>query len=346
MADQVPEWPSVTIVFLSYNRRAELRESLQRMLFESDYDSARVDAIVVDNASTDGSAAMVRDEFPQVRLIARDENVGISAWNEGLAVATGDYVLLLDDDCYLPRHGLAQAVTAAREYEAELVSFKVLSTRDPEHVFSDAYPTGLLWFWGCACLVRRSVLEELGGYDPQIFIWANELEFMLRFFDRGYRHLHLPEVVAAHMKAPRDPGARVDAATYRIKARNCAYIAAKLLRGRDAAEALIALLARDMRDGLRVDRVGLRAVWDTVRGFGHGLRHRDAVRNPELSRVYRQNVESFASPWWLSRPAGELLRALPGETRRGHRPEKVGRREQYYQSRPRYYPAQTATLEF
>jgi GT2 family glycosyltransferase len=337
---------SVTIVFVVYNRREELRESLQRMLFESDYDSELVDAIVVDNASTDGSAAMVRDEFPQVRLIPREGNIGVSAWNEGLAVARGDYVLMLDDDCYLPPDGLRRGVAAARGYGADLVSFKVMSAHDPTHVFTDAYPTGLLWFWGCACLVRRGALDELGGYDPEIFIWANELEFMMRFFDRGYRHLHLPEVVARHMKPGADPDARVHGPTYRIKARNCAYIAAKLLRGRDAVEALIALLARDIRDGLRVDRVALIAVWDTVRGFARGLRHRDPVRNAELSRVYRRNVEAFASPWWLSRPLGQLLRALPNEAHQGSRPENVGRREQYYDDRPRYYPAEAATLHF
>src|SRR5205085_11325678 len=83
----VGEWRTVTVVYIAYNRRDELRESLRRMLSESDYDSDLVDVIVVDNASTDGSADLVREEFPQVRLIERDENVGVSGWNEGLAAA-------------------------------------------------------------------------------------------------------------------------------------------------------------------------------------------------------------------------------------------------------------------
>src|SRR5437660_9897280 len=97
--------PTVTVVFLVYNRRDELRTSLRQTLFESDYDPALVDVIVVDNASTDGSADMVRAEFPHVRLIVRDRNVGVSGWNEGLAAARGGYVLALDDDCYLPPDG-------------------------------------------------------------------------------------------------------------------------------------------------------------------------------------------------------------------------------------------------
>jgi GT2 family glycosyltransferase len=343
------EWPSVTLVFLVYNRREQLRESLRRMLAESDYDSARVDVIVVDNASTDGSAEMVREQFPEVQLLVRDKNVGVSGWNEGLAAAGGDYVLALDDDCYLPPDGLTRAVRAALEHDADLVSFKVVSAEDPEHVFTDKYRTGLFSFWGCAVLVRRSVVAALGGYDPEIFVWANELEFMLRFFDRGFRHLHYPLVAAVHMKAA--PGAsyidkRIDKRSYRINARHFAYIAAKLFRRRDSVEALIALLARNLRDGLRRDPVAFTALPDTVRGFLHGLRHRDPLRDRELSRFYRHNFESFASPWWLSRPLPELLRALPRELI-GGRPENVGRREEYFEERGRLYTADVPeTLQF
>ena len=56
---------------------------------------------------------MVREEFPQVRLITRESNIGAPAWNDGFAIARGDHVLILDDDCYLPPDGLRQAFAAA-----------------------------------------------------------------------------------------------------------------------------------------------------------------------------------------------------------------------------------------
>lgn len=331
--DGAPAWPSVTIVFLVYNRREELRESLRQMLFVSDYPREQVDVIVVDNASTDGSADMVREEFPQAHLMVRDENVGVSGWNEGFAAVRGDYALVLDDDCYLPPDGLRRAVAAAREHDADLVSFKVVSTDDPEHEFTQAYRTGLFTFWGCAALMRRPVLEQLGGYDPEIFVLANELEFTLRFFDHGFRHLHFPEVVAQHMK--RIPPPVVDEWGYRTNARHFAYIAGKLLKPRDAAEAFIALVARDLRDGLRLDRVAFKAVPDTVRGFFRGLRRRKPVRNAELSRFYRVNFETFASPWWFSRR---------GAAR--DRPQDKDRWEQYFEDRRHLYPAEPETLKF
>ena len=344
-------WPSVTIVFLVHNRRDELRESLRRMLTASDYDPARLDAIVVDNASTDGSAAMVRDEFPGVELIVNDANVGVSGWNRGLAAARGEYVLALDDDCYLPPDGLTRAVAAARDHRADLVSFRVVSTRDPGYAFTDAYPTGLFSFWGCAVLMRRDVVRALGGYDPEIFVWANELEFMLRFFDHGFRHLYLPEVAAQHMKAPPARDRAVEWRSYRLNARHFAYVAGKLLRRGDGLAVLAALLTRNLLDAAGRSPRALRALPQTVAGFAKGMRRHDPVRNAEISRFYRDHFEVFASPWALASPGRELLRLAPRELLArpfvGRRRALLsGRRGQYFEERARLYPSEAAVLAF
>lgn len=322
----------MTIVFLVFNRREELRTSLREMLSRSDY-QGEVDVIVVDNASTDGSADMVRAEFPEARVISHGENVGVSGWNVGFQAARGDYVLALDDDAYLPPDGLRRAVEAAEAHEADLVSFKVVSTHDPSFVFTEDYPTGLCSFWGCAVLMRRGVIDELGGYDPELFIWANELEFMMRFFDRGLRHLHLPEVAARHMKSL-DGGKAVGWKPYRIHAGRFAYIAAKRLRRREAIGALTAVLAQKVRDGLRIHPGAMTAIPTVLREFARGLRHREPLANPELSRFYRHNFISFASPWWLSRTPLEFIRRGPL------------RWQEYFERRARFYPDRSSTLDF
>ena len=341
--------PTVSIVFLVFNRREELRTSLHKMLDESDYPADLVDVIVVDNASSDGSGDMVREEFPGVTLIAREENVGISGWNDGFAAAQGDYVLALDDDCFMRPDGLRRAVEGAIEHDADLVSFAVESSLDPQHRFSDAYPTGLLSFWGCAVLMRRRVLAELTGYDPEIFVWANELEFMVRFFDRGFRHLHLPEVVAVHMKEPLGPW-KQHLRSYRVNSRHFAYIVGKLLRARDVPEVFFALLAHSVRDALRHDKSALLAIPDAFRGLAHGIRHRAPVRNPAVSAMYRMHFHSFAGPLQFARPP----RAWPDAIRRGvaialgrepRVPRHPGRREEFFSTRGRYYPEGAGTLE-
>ena len=342
--------PTVTIVFLVFNRREELRLSLEEMA-KSDYPADLVDVIVVDNGSEDGSSEMVRTDFPDVQLITRAENCGVSGWNDGLAAATGEWVLLLDDDCYLPPDGLRRAIEHAREHQADLVSFGVTSSERPTHRFDYEYRTGLLAFWGCAVLVRNEVLADIGGYDPEIFVWANEVEFMLRFLDAGYRHLHAPEIIAVHMRNMNRRWVEyVGTPGYQMNNRNLAYTAGKHLHARQAAGALMAILATHVRDSLRANPGGLKAIPTSIAGFRNGLRHRKPVSHPDLSDIYRRHFISWASPWWLSRPPHLFLAELPGAairrvTGRRRPAAHPGRRGPYYERAARYYPTQSGTLQ-
>ena len=349
-----PKLPTVTIVFLVFNRKEELRTSLDEMLSRSDYPHDRLDVVVVDNASTDGSSAMVRETFPDVTLLERSVNVGVSAWNDGFAVARGEDVLALDDDCFIPGDGLRRAVEAAQAGDADLVSFTVVAADEPSYRFTtNEYDTGLLSFWGCAVLMRKEVLDELGGYDPEIFVWANELEFMLRFFDRGFRHLHLPEVSAVHMKPL--PHARPDyftSAAYVGNTANIAYCAGKHLHARDAMEAFVAMMVTILRNGYLIDDTARRAFPGCIRGFVRGMRHREPVRDARVSRAFRLNFHEFASPWWWSRPPHALLLALSvhlvhlvwRRVRERFLPAPPGRHERYFAKRARFYPEESATL--
>jgi hypothetical protein len=174
---------------------------------------------------------------------------------------------------------------------------------------------------------------------------------MLRFYDRGHRHLHLPEVSAVHMKDVSDHWTEyARSVAYRRNARNWSYIAAKQLRARDAIGALVAVVAVRLRDGVSVDWRALRSIPGALAGFAAGLRRRAPVR-PELSRAYRLNLESFASPWWFMRPPRELVRALPRDlaraaTGRATDAQPLTDRRGYYEKRERYYPRSAATLQF
>ncbi len=339
--------PPVTVVFLVYNRRDELRESLLRMK-ACEYDG-EVDYIVVDNASTDGSGEMVRAEFPDVRLMTHERNVGVSGWNLGFEAARADWVLALDDDCYLRPDGLRRAIAAAREHDADMVSFKVMSTKQPGHYFDEEWWAGLFGFWGCAVLFRTPVIKELGGYDPWIFLHSNETELAIRLLDRGYRHLHLPDVVAEHMKEPpkKLPFDQVDYSARGIHNRHHGYTVGKLLRLPDALRALGAMIATDLRDGFRYNWRAATHWHQLVIGFVAGLRRREPVR-PEVSRLYRENYWLYAGPWRMSRPPLELLRGvvaelLQGRVREAKRPPS-SRREEYFAARARYYPEDRGAL--
>jgi hypothetical protein len=321
------ERPLVTAAILAFNRREPLAVTLGR-LRQLDWPDDRIEVIVVDNASTDGTAEMVREKFPWARLIVSPENEGIAGWNRAFAAGRGDWFLVLDDDCFVEGDALARAVGAAAEHGADMVSFRVESS-EPGPSFSDVYRTGLLSFWGCAVLISRRAAEDLGGFDRRLFIWAHELEFTMRFLDRGYRHLHLPEITAVHMK----PVGPVVPANHMRNMRNWGYVATKLLRPRDAALAIGSLLVRSVIEAF-VAPTYLRGAGAVLAGAREGLRVRRPVR-PAVSRLYRRDFVEFTSQF---RPAPRLRYLLQrAEPRTNYR-------EAFWRSRPRLYPAGAASV--
>jgi GT2 family glycosyltransferase len=273
-------WPLVTVVVLAHNRREQLALTLRKLAGELDYPADALEIIVVDNASTDGTPEMVRSEFPEALLLTNGANVGVAAWNKGFERGRGDYFLALDDDCYMTGSSLRRAVAMAEACQADLVSFVARSTLEPGHVFNDDYNTGLLAFWGCAALLSRRAVETLGGFDPDIFAWAHETEFTMRLLDRGLRHLFVPDITAEHMVAP---AARLTPFFYRTNIRNLAYIAAKLLRGRDAAPALANLLTMAVLRAVSDPRMA-GCVRGVAEGAWAGMRRRSPVR-PRVSSL-------------------------------------------------------------
>jgi GT2 family glycosyltransferase len=331
------EWPRVTVAIVAYNRRDALRTTLATVLGELDYPGDRLEVIVVDNASDDGTDAMVAREFPGVRLIRSEQNLGAPGWNLAFAAGTGDWFLVLDDDCFVAGDAVKRAVAAAEANAAALVSFRVRSSVDPEYYFTDEYVTGLLSFWGCAWLIARPALEHVGGYDPAIFIWANELDLTLRLLDGGFRHLYLPEVVAVHMKAPQPQ--TFNEHVHVTTNGHLAYVAAKLLRPLDAARVVSRLITLTLLDAAAVSPRSLTKTLPSVlAGALRGARARSPVR-AAVSAAARDNFGSYANPLrFLRGPLERLPRRQPG-------PSADDRWARFRERRPRWFPATSAYVE-
>ena len=109
----------LSVVFLNYNTRDLTRQALSSVLAAAE--GLEVEIFVVDNASVDGSADMVAEEFPQVKLICNAANVGFAAGNNvALRQATGEYVLLINTDTIVRRDALRTMVefwTSTRKLE-------------------------------------------------------------------------------------------------------------------------------------------------------------------------------------------------------------------------------------
>ncbi|MDP3148721.1 MAG: glycosyltransferase family 2 protein [Ignavibacteria bacterium] len=183
--------PLVTVNILSFNRKNELRNTLTKV-YEQDYKN--IEVIVVDNASSDGSPEMVANEFPAVILIRMQKNIGIAGWNEGFKIASGEYVLVLDDDSY-PEN---EVIYTASEYFKEHVTTAVVGfavynqnfniiENDEFKYHNSAVSEDVNGFIGCGALIRKSAFAEVNGYDNNLFLYYNELEVSIRLINRNYK---------------------------------------------------------------------------------------------------------------------------------------------------------------
>jgi GT2 family glycosyltransferase/membrane protein implicated in regulation of membrane protease activity len=201
------DWPPVSVVVCTYNGSATLRECLEG-IEELDYPD--YEAIVVDDGSTDASAA-IAEEY-DVRLI-RTENRGLSAArNTGLEAASGEIVAYIDDDTRPDRHWLryiAAALTGTSHAGVggpnvapptpDLVSECVdLTPGGPMHVLlSDREAEHIP---GCNMAFRRAALVEIGGFDPQFHVAGDDVDICWRLRDAGWTLGFSPGAMVWHRR--------------------------------------------------------------------------------------------------------------------------------------------------
>ncbi len=224
---------SVSAIIVNWNTKDLLRECLRSLLqFAA---PLLTDIIVVDNASVDGSAEMVRREFPQVQLLANERNIGYAAANnQGAALARGRYLLLLNSDAQVRPDAVERLVTFAEAHpEAGLVAPKLVypDGRCQPSLRSFPTPAALLfaslgldklfprsrlfgryrmsWFtydravevdqpMASAWLVRKEAWEQVGGMDETMPIFFNDVDFCWRVKKAGWRIYFLPDAVVVH----------------------------------------------------------------------------------------------------------------------------------------------------
>ncbi|WP_167001530.1 glycosyltransferase [Mumia sp. ZJ430] len=238
--------------------------------------------IVVDNASTDGSADLVRTIAPHAQVIELADDVGAVARNIGAQAAETPYVAFAADDSWWAPCSLDLAadvldthpeigVIAARVLvgvDAHLDPFCEAVGRSPLPRFPDVPGTSVLDFRAGAVVVRRSALLDVGGFDAVLELGGEEERVALDMADSGRRLCYLHDVVARH-----DPASRECAggALTRRLARN---------------EVLTAVMRRPVR-------VALRRAWRHVRqGSGSALGVLDAVLRLPRAMARRRTVGS------------------------------------------------------
>jgi GT2 family glycosyltransferase len=192
----------VTINILSFNRKEELRHTLMKV-YEQNYKN--IEVIVVDNASSDGSTEMVEKEFPEVKIIRMDKNVGVAGWNEGFKVANGDYILVLDDDAYPDKDSIALSLNQFNQDEdVAAITFNLIDTNTGKFYQNDWLPKNkknqTYWpiFIGCAFIVKVNSLSEKFNFPEDYFIYQHELPMAAEIYLHNKKILFSPDIIAFH----------------------------------------------------------------------------------------------------------------------------------------------------
>ena len=223
----------LAIVIVSYNTRGDLCDCLQSLHDAPPAATHRI--VVVDNASTDGSAAAVRDAWPTVDLIAMGRNAGFAAANNaGIRATASDLVLLLNSDTIVPPGSLdrliarldtdAAAVAAGprligADGALELSFGRMMSpwneARQKCRVRALAHGPGWLrqriarlaarehhpdWVSGACLLVRRSAGDAAGWLDERYFLYAEDVDLCATLRAAGGRILYTPESEVIHRR--------------------------------------------------------------------------------------------------------------------------------------------------
>ena len=203
---QNAEAPLVTVLLVTWNRKGEIGKSIDSVLAQT---YPNIEILVIDNNSPDGTYEYLQENYPMVQVICSHKNMGCpSARNLGFPNCRGKYIYSLDDDGWLQEDAIEILV---RELESEPQIGVVMSQireveqdgtfvrKKPANVDGPAY---LGTFVGCCFLIRKEVIERIGGFQDDFFRQGEEGDLSIRMMSAGWVVKIQPESVMYHAPSP------------------------------------------------------------------------------------------------------------------------------------------------
>lgn len=228
---------ALSIIVVNWNTRALLARCLTSVYAsvgttgESESAHLSFEVLVVDNASTDGSSEMVRQEFPWVELVENIENVGFArANNQGFRLSTQRYVLMLNPDTEVQQGALAALVSFMDGHpQAGGAGARLLSPNGAPQISAFPKPALFRELWrlfhldaispyacypeatwhsdeprevdvaqGACLILRRVALEQVGPLDEDYFVYSEEIDLCHRLRRRGWKIYWVPQATVVH----------------------------------------------------------------------------------------------------------------------------------------------------
>lgn len=228
----------LSIVIVNYNSLHVLKPCLDSLQAYGDWQKQNCEVFVVDNASSDGSVDVIKRQYPWIKLIANQENLGYAkANNQALRQATGEYQLLLNPDTVVPANTLQSCIEFLKSHQdCGVVTCKVVFPSGkldldchrgfPTPWASFTYFTGLedLFFdsklfghyhltylpldslheidsaVGAFMMMPKAAIEKVGLLDENFFFYGEDLDWCYRFKENGFKVYYYPKAAITHYK--------------------------------------------------------------------------------------------------------------------------------------------------
>jgi GT2 family glycosyltransferase len=224
----------VSVIIVNWNTRDILRDCLSSVYAQTK--GIGFEVIVIDNASSDGSPDLVKRSFPDVHLIENAENRGFAAANnQGMRLAAGRYILLLNSDTVVLDNAIAKMVAFADgQPQAAVLGCRVLNADRTMQRTCFMYPSGLnmllsasylyklfpgsklfgreqMTWWGrddvrevevvtgCFMLARRDAIDQVGLMDEDFYMYGEETDWCFRFRQAGWKVMFAPSGQIIHL---------------------------------------------------------------------------------------------------------------------------------------------------
>lgn len=238
----------LSIIILSFNTEDITKRCLEKLEVSKKYcekrlnnerssSTSKIEIIVLDNASSDSSVQMIKEDFPQVKLIESAENTGFSKGNNiAMKKVKSPYILLLNSDVYLQEESLYKALAyfkankncdvlgARLNYASSILQPSAGNLPSPLNIvswimglsllplfsmfippfhpkdgrfFSKAHRVG--WVMGAFSALKREVFEKTHGFDENLFMHMEEIEWCKRISDCGFKVWYVPQIEVVHL---------------------------------------------------------------------------------------------------------------------------------------------------
>ena|SRR3990167_5134938 len=232
--------PKVSVIVLSFNTKDITDKCLENLLLakaEAERKKIGAEVIVLDNASSDGSAQMIRDKYPGIKLVVSKENTGFAKGNNmAMEKAVGDYFLLINSDVFVKKDTLARAVNYFEKHpdcdvlgcgltypdgsfqpgggelpapgnvatwllgiELLPLAYKIVSPIHPKNIRYFAKDREVGWVTGAFMMLKREVYEKTKGFDEAFFMYTEEVEWSQRIKKAGFKIFYTPDFSVTHI---------------------------------------------------------------------------------------------------------------------------------------------------